>query len=182
MAFVVAAVIALSLLALLALRSSNAAASPDYDVRETPWASQHDGAGTIDDVPMTPSALFPAGITYAEALTALYLASRGDGSLPPDTALVPPLPREVVVVEPLNGSMTGLRLSLLAPFGWTPDTRVVRHASLSIPGSLSDEEANEIVEALKTHPARLPDHVTVDVPTLVPCQIAHGSPERRPEC
>lgn len=156
-------------------------APPPPDLRTAPWASQPDGSPTIDEVSEWPSVVFPVGVGFPTALRALYVASRTDGALPPGTRIASALPAEVVIVEPAD--QTGaLRVSLRAPWGWADDSRRIRPPSLRLPAGTPRDELRALIEQAMTPTAGLPAGVEVDVPDLTPCQIAVGTPERRPLC
>lgn len=156
-------------------------APPPPDLRTAPWASQPDGSPTIEEVNEWPSVVFPVGVGFPSALRALYVSSRTDGVLPPGTDLGPPLPAEVVLVAPAD--QTGpLRVSLLAPWGWADDSRRIRPPSLRLPADLRRDELKALVTQAMSPTAGLPEGVQVDVPALAPCQVAVGTPERRPSC
>ena len=156
-------------------------APPPPDLRTAPWASQPDGSPTIDEVSEWPSVVFPVGVSYPSALRALYVASRTGGALPSGAHLGPPLPAEVVLVDPAD--QTGaLRVSLLAPWGWSDDSRRIRPPSLRLPSDMPRDELQALIAEAMSPTAGLPRGVQVDVPALAPCQIAAGTPERRPSC
>lgn len=151
------------------------------DLRSAPWAQQPDGSPALDDAAARPSLLFPAGVTYGQALRLLVQSARQDGRMPSAATLADPLPPEVVVVRP-DGPGEGLRLSLLAPFGWTPDTRVIRPASYRFPSGVDIRQATTRLREIARPGTPLPPDIAVDVPRLEPCQIAIGTPDRRPSC
>lgn len=154
---------------------------PVPDLRAAPWAHQPDGSPIIDDTTILPSAVFPAGIDYPEALRALYLAARGDGRLPSEVQLMAPLPAEVVLVHAAAGQER-LQVSLTAPFGWTIDTRRIRPPSLHLPAGTNPDQVSQLLMRLADPAAPLPAGVGVDVPSLTPCQVAVGTPQNRPSC
>lgn len=151
------------------------------DLRLAPWAQQPDGSPTIDASAPWPSLVFPAGTGYSEALRQLYVASRTDGRVPATARVAPALPAEVVLVQP-DDPAQGARVSLLAPWGWDDDGRRIRPPSFSIPAGLPRREESALIEAAMRPTAGLPAQVRVDVPELPPCQIAVGTPDRRPSC
>lgn len=154
---------------------------PPPDLRTAPWSAQPDGAPTIDQASATASAIFPPGVDYPRALRTLYVAARGDGTLPDDIILAEPLPAEVVMVEGAAGQER-LRVSLLAPFGWTPGARRIRAPSVRVPAGLPFEEVSRIMAALSSGDASQLSGIEVDVPRLLPCQVAVGTPHNRPSC
>lgn len=149
-------------------------APPPTDLRAAPWVARPNGAPTIDAAFGMPSAVFPAGVDYPGALRALYRAARTDGRLPAGAELAPPLPAEVVLVRSATGRQR-VRVSLLAPWGWTPEGRRVRAPRLR-----AAAEAHP--DAIAHGAGPLPRGVDVDAPRLRPCQIAVGTPEHRPSC
>src|SRR4051794_40568988 len=91
----------------------------DLDLSAAPWIDVPDGNNHIGTAPEWPSLRFAPGITYAGALERLFVAARTGAAQVADAEVSPPLPREVVYVAPGDDSR-GLRLSLLAPWGWRP--------------------------------------------------------------
>lgn len=159
-----------------------AAPAASGDLRQAPWADQPGGAPSIYDVAPQPSLGFPAGTTYAQALSQLLVSAAATGEPPAGTTLLEPLPAEVVYVAPA-GPGDGIRLSLTAPWGWIPATGAIRAPSYSLPGSLSPEEAARIAaEAAHGSGSVLPEGAVVDVPALPECEIAHGTPQERVPC
>ena len=158
-----------------------AAGEAALDVRGAPWARQPDGAPPIADVDRQPSLGFAPGVTYGEALDALFRSAREDGTTPPGVQVLDPLPVEVVYVAP-DGPDAGIRLSLTAPWGWAPDSGAIRAPSVSLPGSLAPGEVQKRLERMRATGAALPEGGWVDVPDLPACAIALGTPEQRPSC
>jgi hypothetical protein len=158
-----------------------AAGEAALDVQNAPWASQPKGAPRIADVDPQPSLRFPPGVTYGEALEALFRSARESGTTPKGVEVLDPLPAEVVYVAP-DAADDGLRLSLTAPWGWVPETGAIRAPSVSLPGSLSPGEVEKRLREMRTAGAALPEGGEVDVPDLQACEIARGAPERRPPC
>ncbi|MEQ8833677.1 MAG: hypothetical protein RIB67_04450 [Miltoncostaeaceae bacterium] len=162
------------------------AAAPDLrgaplDLRAAPWALQEGGSPALDTAPPTQSLVFPPGVGYAPALRLIVQSARQDGRVPAAATPAGPLPPEVVIVRPAS-PREGLRVSLLAPFGWTPDTRLIRPASLRLPAAVSLRGATARLRGLAVPGSPLPRGVAVDVPRLEPCQIAVGTPDDRPAC
>lgn len=158
-----------------------ASTPPPLDLRTAPWLTQTDGAPTIDRAPALPSLVFPAGVDYPEALRQLYLAARKDGTLPHGTILADPLPAEVVLVEGAAGQER-VRVSLLAPFGWTPQARKARAPSVRVPADLPHDQARKLMADLAAGNTPQLSGVEVDAPRLIPCQVAIGTPHNRPSC
>lgn len=154
---------------------------PAPDLRLAPWAAQPDGSPTIDETSGWPSAVFPAGVDYPDALHQLYVASRTDGALPDGAVLADELPAEVVVVEPAHQA-AGVRVSLRAAWGWTTDTRQIRPPSLSVPAGTPRDDLDALIRVAMAPERGLPPEVSVDVPHLAACQIATGTPQDRPPC
>lgn len=152
-----------------------------FDLREAPWALQQDGSPALDTAPPARSLVFPPGVGYAQALRLIVQSARRDGGLPRAATPAGPLPPEVVIVRPAS-PREGLRLSLLAPFGWTPDTRLIRPVSYRLPPAVGLREASARLRGLATPGMALPPDIAVDVPRLEPCQIAVGTADDRPEC
>lgn len=151
------------------------------DLRTAPWAHQPNGSPTIDEVVRLPSAVFPAGVDYPDALAVIFAAARGDGTIPANVALADPLPAEVVMVRDVAGT-DRIRVSLTAPFGWVDTARLIRPASVRIPGDLSVVDRERISAHFASGAAGVPDDVTIDVPRLEARQIATGTPQKRPSC
>lgn len=148
------------------------------DLGSAAWMGRTDGPPTIDRVPLGPSVLFPAGVSYDDALGHIYRAARSGQPFPVGAEVVAPLPAEVVMVR-VGGR---LRVSLTAPFGWTIDGRNIRPVSLRIPREIPIERVVAIARDANDPSRPLPDQVRVDVPTLESCQIATGTPQSRPSC
>lgn len=151
------------------------------DLRTAPWAHQPDGSPTIDDVVRLPSAVFPAGVDYPDALAVIFAAARGGGTVPADVVLADPLPAEVVVVRDVAGT-DRIRVSLTAPFGWVDTARLIRPASVRIPAGLPIVDRERISAHFASGAEGVPDGATIDVPRLEACQIATGTPQQRPSC
>lgn len=150
-------------------------------LRTLPWAHQPDGAPTIDEVETQASVEFPPGVTHAEALQSLFVSVRERNALPADVTTRAALPREVALVSPRNAS-TGVRLSLIAPWGWSEDTRQIRPPSFALSGDLSPAEVERRLSEAAAAGSALPKGAVIDVPPLSSCQKAVGSPERRTAC
>lgn len=138
-------------------------------------------APSIDDGPPLVSARFPPGVEYADALDVLYTAAASGAELPAAVRIEPPLPREVTLVLPDRPDQ-GLRISLLAPWGWSGEKRLVRAPSASLPSTLTPREVSQRIRDAKKTNQPLPRGATLNVPDLEPCQVAHGEPEARPSC
>lgn len=147
------------------------------DLRSAPWIDQ-ESPRSIDDAADWPSLTFAAGVGYPQALQMLYSAARTGSEV--DAVVSAPLPAEVVYVAP-GGPDEGLRLSLIAPWGWDP-ARTIRAPSISLPGELSPDEALARLAAAEQSGSALPEGGRVDVPALEDCQIGRGSPDARPPC
>jgi hypothetical protein len=161
-----------------------AAASPAdqvLDLRSAPWADQPHGSPLIGSAPEWPSLRFAPGITYAGALHRLYVAARTGAPTVEDAETAPALPREVVYVAPGTGA-DGLRLSLLAPWGWVAPDGAIRPPSISMPSDLSHDEIWDRVRAADAQGLGMPEGGRVDVPQLPRCQVATGTPDERPPC
>lgn len=158
-----------------------AAGEVSLDVQKAPWVDQPNGAPRISDVDPQPSLRFPPGVSYAQALDALFRSAREQGTTPPGVEVLDALPVEVVYVAP-GAAGEGIRLSLTAPWGWAPDGGAIRAPSVSLPGSLAPDEIRQRLARMRESGAALPEGGWIDVPDLPPCEIAHGTPERRPSC
>lgn len=180
-AAVVAAVVALLVGGVVASATQKADRSVAVSLADAPWAVQPDGSPRLDAVGLRPSLRFAPGVSYAEALHDLYVAARTTGVVPPGTIVEDPLPAEVVYVAPAS-SLGGIRLSLTAPWGWTPDERRIRPASVGLPGELAPEEATRRFAEARSGLNPIPRDGWVDVPKLADCQIAEATPENRPAC
>lgn len=190
-ALVVALVVAA--LAALVTALSGCAADPDpiaaaqgptdagLDLRGAPWADVPDGNNDIGTAAAWPSLRFAPGITYAGALTRLYVAARTGASQVADAEAGPPLPREVVYVEPATG-VDGLQLSLLAPWGWRAGDGAIGLPSINMPGTLPPDEVMRRLREAQASGRPLPEGARVDVPQLPACQIARGTADQRPPC
>ena len=125
--------------------------------------------------------MFSPGITYAGALHRVYVAARTGAPQVEDAEVAPPLPREVVYVTPSTDA-EGLRLSLLAPWGWVAPDGAIRPPSISMPADLGHDEVWARVRAAEAQGLGMPEGGRVDVPQLPRCQVATGTPDERPPC
>ncbi|HTI34700.1 MAG TPA: hypothetical protein VL422_13560 [Miltoncostaea sp.] len=161
-----------------------AAAQPapgDLDLSAAPWINVPDGNDHIGTAEEWPSLRFAPGITYAGALERLFVAARTGAPQVADAEVMPPLPREVVYVAPADDA-GGLRLSLLAPWGWRSADGAIGLPSFNLPGDLAPEEATRRVRDAEAAGLPLPEGARVDVPELPPCEIGIGTPDARPRC
>lgn len=152
----------------------------DPPLRDAPWLVQPGGSPSIDAVEPRASLRFPAGVSYADALDALYVAALERGELPAGTELEEALPVEVVIVEPEGEE--GLVLSLTAPWGWDLEARAVRLPSVRLPSHLSPAEVRDRIARARAAGEAFPEGGAVDVPTLDRCQVASGEAAERPTC
>jgi len=151
------------------------------DLSRAPWADVPNGNNHIGTAPEWPSLQFAPGITYAGALHRLYLAARTGAPQVEDAEVMPPLPREVVYVAPATDA-DGLRLSLLAPWGWTGSEGAIGLPSINMPGDLPPDEVMDRVREAEASRLPLPEGGRVDVPQLPRCQVGRGAPDNRPPC
>ena len=161
-----------------------AAASPAdgvLDFASAPWVDQPNGSPLIAAAPEWPSLVFAPGISYAGALHRLYVAARTGAPRVEDAEVAAPLPREVVYVTPRTDA-DGLRLSLLAPWGWVAPDGAIRPPSISMPANLGYVEIRVRVRAAAAQGLGMPEGGRVDVPQLPRCQVATGTPDERPPC
>lgn len=142
-----------------------------------PWLVQPSGSPRIADQRSRPALRFPPGVGYPEALRRLFVAALETGEVPADARLVGDLPRGVVLRHEDDGGVT---VSLVAPWGYAPDTGAVLAPSYSLPASLSPEETSRIVEAARDEGTALPEGARVDVPDLPACQVASWDREPPP--
>ncbi len=190
-ALVVALVVAA--LAVLVPALSGCAADPDpiaaaqgptgsgLNLATAPWVDVPNGNNHIGTAAEWPSLTFAPGVTYAGALTRLYIAAGTGASEVPDAVVGPPLPREVVYVAPATDA-DGLQLSLLAPWGWNVTDGAIGLPSFNMPGTLAPDEVMNRFREAKAAGRPLPEGARVDVPRLPACQVAQGSPDRHPAC
>jgi hypothetical protein len=161
-----------------------AAASPAdqvLDFASAPWVDMPNGSNLIGTAPEWPSLRFAPGITYAGALHRVYVAAKTGAPVVEDAEVAPPLPREVVFVAPATDA-DGLRLSLLAPWGWVAPDGAIRPPSIGMPGDLPHEEVWRRIREADADGLGMPEGGRVDVPVLPRCQVAVGTPEQRPPC
>lgn len=102
------------------------------------WAPKPKGMPTIDEASSPGALAFPAGTSYAEATTAIFLAQNG-GGVPASARLVPSLPAGAVLLR--DGDE--LTVDLRAPYGWSPQSRLIYTAVIQQSGQLSPTEATE---------------------------------------
>lgn len=188
---ILAAAAAVAAAAALVLALSGCAAGPDplaaaqvdrvgLDLSGAPWIDVPDGNAHIATAPEWPSLRFAPGITYEGALHRLFIAAR-TGATVADAEVMPPLPREVVYVAPATDA-DGLRLSLLAPWGWHVEDGAIGLPSFNMPGDLAPEELTRRLRDAQASGLPLPEGGRVDVPDLPGCEVAIGTPDRRPPC
>ncbi|MGE0027275.1 MAG: hypothetical protein AB7O78_07400 [Thermoleophilia bacterium] len=180
-------------LAVLVPALSGCAADPDpiaaaqapsgsgLDLASAPWVDMPQGANSVGTAPEWPSLRFAPGVTYAGALTRLYVAARTGASRVEDAEVAAPLPREVVYVAPATDA-DGLQLSLLAPWGWTGSDGAIRPPSINMPGTLPPDEVMRRFREAQAEGRPLPEGARIDVPQLPACQVAQGTPDQRPPC
>jgi hypothetical protein len=151
------------------------------DLKAAPWVDVQDGANHIGTAKEWPSLRFAPGITYAGALTRLYVAAATGASDVEDAVVGPPLPREVVYVAPATDA-DGLQLSLLAPWGWSAGDGAIALPSFNLPGTLPPDEVMRRFQEARAEGRPLPEGARIDVPKLPACQVAQGTTDRRPPC
>lgn len=139
-----------------------------------PWLLQPHGSPRIADQRSRPALRFAPGVGYPEALRRLFVAALETGDVPGDARLVGDLPPGVVLRHEADGGVT---VSLVAPWGYAPDTGAVLAPSYNLPASLSPEETSRIVAAARRSGTALPEGASVDVPDLPACQVAWGDRE-----
>lgn len=157
-------------------------AALDPALADAPWLYQPNGSPRIDEVEPRPSLVFPPGIDYAQALSALYHSALKDASIPPGTKLAEPLAADLVVVTPESPG-DGLRLSLTAPWGYDEESGRIRPPSTSLPAEWSPARVEATLKAIESGATTaLPSGMKVDVPGLAQCQVATGSAKERTPC
>lgn len=163
-------------------RRDGATGSLDPRLADLPWVRDESGAHrTIDDAPAdTVSLTFPAGTTYPQAATVLLRSVLTTGDLPA-ASVTAPLPRGRVVMFLRDG---GIRLSLVAPFGYDASTGRIQLPSIAIPAAVPPATASRIIAALVTGvDGTIPEaaNVTADVGRLDACQVLReGQPGSAP--
>lgn len=104
---------------------------------EANWVPKPDGMPTIDETTSPGALQFPRGTDYADAITSIFTAQqRGDRI--PAAKLVAPLPGHAVLME----NAGGLTVDLRAPYGWSPQSRLIFTAVVQQDGSLTPDEAS----------------------------------------
>lgn len=132
-----------------------------------PWLSQPNGSPSLDDVETFPSLVFPAGTSYDEAITALYISVKKHGSLPDGAELGPPLPRSVVYAAKADG----LALSLTAPYGYDVPTGNILSPSLQFDEGITMEQAQAATSTAAREGQIIPEGAKVVGNLLEPCQV-----------
>ena len=151
------------------------------DLARAPWMDVPDGNNHIGTAPDWPSLTFTPGVTYAGALHRVFVAARTGAGEVADAVVTPALPREVVYVAPATDA-DGLRLSLLAPWGWHLADGAIGLPSFNLPGSLPPDEVMRRIRDAQALGLPLPEGARVDVPDLPECEVGVGTPDRRPPC
>lgn len=140
-----------------------------------PWLHQPQGSPRLDEVDALPSLTFPRGTTYDQAIEELYVVVMGQGSLPADRTLGPPLPKGIVFAH----SGDNVALSLTAPFGYHIGTGSILLPSLAWSGEATEQEiAASVAEAARDGRV-VPEGAQVVGNHLDPCQISTGDSDDR---
>lgn len=134
-----------------------------------PWID-HLALATIGSVAERPSLAFPPGVSYADALRALYLSAGLRGKLPAEARVAPPLPAGVVLLRPRDPAQ-GIAIDLRAPWAYHPATGQIVLPSLSVPPPLRQPLDRP-----------WPDGAFVGVPRLPDCMVIESRGETRPPC
>lgn len=145
----------------------------DRLLKGAPWLFDGQGSHSIRTEPNRPSLTFPAGVGYAEALTRIYTSVVEDGRLPLDAKVDPPLPLGVVVSFPTDGSR-GVRLSLVAPFGYDAQRWAILSPATSVSSSLPLEEVNAALQEARDTGVALVEGQSIAVQPLEACQTMKG--------
>lgn len=149
-----------------------------------PWdpkALAMDPIPTIDQFSSLPALEFPAGTSHQAALTQLWTAYREQGDLPRAAKLVGALPSGKIFAPGSAGQ--GVRISLVAPFGWLPETRTAMPPTWHYPlGTRMEDTLTAGRDALAAGKA-LPEGAVLDLPPLPECQIVDASdPDAAARC
>lgn len=139
-----------------------------------PWLVQPTGSPSLSHVAIRDSVQFPAGVSYARALSELYVSALGAGDIPADAKLVAPLPRGIVLERPAD-PRTGITVSLVAPWGYAEDGAILA-PWVEFPSDVSSDEALARMARADQEGRVLPEGAIVAVPALRPCQISIGTP------
>lgn len=137
------------------------------------WRSYPEGLPRIKAG--SPGALaFPAGVSYAEALTAVFIAQM-TGDLPAGAELVEPLPEGKVLLD----DASGVTIDLRAPYGYDGASGMVHTALLQMAGSLSAEQVSGARESVS---GPWPVGAALGVPVLPACQVITSREETGATC
>ncbi len=123
-------------------------------VTETYGDEDYETTPRYRDLPPHPGILFPAGVTYRDAIRSMWRARNQGVTLPSGAQIVPPLPEGVVVVVRDDGRVA---IDSAAPEGWEP-----RFGRLS-------------TSAIGNAPPR-------EAPPLLRCQVQLGDADVPPSC
>lgn len=161
----------------VASEDTRAALEQDELLHDAPWLSQPHGSPPLDGVEALPSLAFPAGTTYQEAITALYVAVKRSGSVPAGATLGPPLPKDIVVARNADRTI----LSLTAPFGYDIGTGNVLMPGLAYPATMDMDEIQAAKRAATREGRVVPEGARVSANYLDPCQVIVDG-RRGPAC
>lgn len=137
------------------------------------WRSYPEGLPRIG-APSPGALAFPSGVSYAEALTALFIAQM-TGDLPAGAKLVEPLPEGKVLLD----DASGVTIDLRAPYGYDGATGMVHTALLQMSGSLSAEQVSAARESAN---GPWPVGAALGVPVLPACQVITSREETGASC
>jgi hypothetical protein len=133
---------------------------PDGSVRLAP--------PRVRDLPPRPGLLFPAGVSYRQAVTSDHLAREARKVLPPGATLTDPLPEGKVVGLRGDGRVV---IDPAAPLGDDPDSGRVNTPTYSLPGHLDADGLRARAAEQRLRGWALPRGPTMIVGALPRCQV-----------
>jgi len=145
------------------------------ELRDAPWLTLGPGdrQWSMATAPPRPSLEFPPGVTYAQALSRLYVWATVTGTLPPEATVGPPLPDGVVLLRP-DDPARGIAIDLRAPWGWEPSMGgVILGPNLTSPPGIPAQARPGELWARGQR---------VGVPSLPDCEVIRGRDETPPPC
>lgn len=122
------------------------------------------------DVPSHPALRFKAGVSYQEAVTALFTSRVNGITVPEGATLVDPLPAGKVVN--IDGDV--VELDPAAPIGYDLDSGRITDASFSMPGNLTEAQLGERINEARREGLVVPRDGWVTAGPLPRCEISYG--------
>lgn len=137
------------------------------------WQPYPNGLPRVSDA--SPGAVqFPRGVSYGEALTAIFVA-QSTATVPSGARLVAPLPAGAVLMEE-DGQVT---IDLRAPYGYDTRTKMVHTGLVQMDGNLP---ADAVQRAIDNSPFEWPVGGRLAIPELPDCQVVQSRMDVPRDC